>query len=1011
MFSGVITVCFALVVTASTLFGPSRTEDILSAAAVAAFAAVVGSVRAAGARRIIVQIAALALAAFGTFEFLHLTLQLAVPIPGTLFAWHEVRLPMSIPLAAVYGIAAFSAYRARYRPAMGFHPRPLSYDVSKSDYVVAVRNLEEQLRNGLDRMDYQTDWRPMEYVPLDAEVEVRRNDRRAAKVVDLYEGLRQASDSRLFVVLGDPGSGKSVSLRKLARDLLAETRRAGRIPLYVNLKEWRPERPWTTERPPTSADLESFVLASLQRRLGLTTVSWTFIRNNFKRLLGAGRFFLILDSFDEVPQLLDATDAAWLIRALSDVATEIITGNADGRGVIASRLFRHPEITRAEYCVLDIRPLSDAKVSRLIDQQASPAIASSIKEAVFTGRADLAVAGRNPLLLTLLIEYVKNHNELPENQYAMFRSHMDRSVNEGLDNSEYRDLSAETIWEATERIAKAMFSEEAFGLEMPLSSLRAKLRAYDIDRIVGFLEHARLGRMGSPGSVFSFVHRRFNEFFLVQWLLEDPRRPRALAKTIPDEGRWRDALALYAEVADDGDASTLADYCVSQLVSLLIFESAPGDEMYLRSIHCLRFLVDAFRGRRQLLEAHQQQFATFVSKALRSADDILVRKNAVEAIGILHESDANEAVAYALVYGDSWVRETAFRACRYLPALSVAALAGVSRFFLSIPATKLIREYAQLKLVFSLSEAFRRFRIPLNARLAEAILAVVLPIALLFVAPVLLAVGVSFLAIRVVGAIALRTSSRGELIAFGSDGRIVSMFSLRCMLLVAIAQFCILTPLQSILLGVPVDILTIISFLSGQLSVGAQRAIGNGLPAQFFVLAILVVTVMPFASLLLLTGERRSKPTNNREWLMMALFAVGGIAIVSLLFRGADWALSHVKYGDWVLPALSVLPALLLALQFLSGVWRRFRDWLRFKRATRVLPTSRVEVAKMIRLFSSEYGRLCYTRWLALRGPEVEEAMKHPDDKWPGNRRPNYGNDEASALLAKLEERWLGLAR
>lgn len=51
-----------------------------------------------------------------------------------------------------------------------------------------------------------------------------------------------------------------------------------------------------------------------------------------------GRFFFVLDSFDEIPSVLDVDESSWLIDRLSSILYNFLAGAHESRGFILSFL-------------------------------------------------------------------------------------------------------------------------------------------------------------------------------------------------------------------------------------------------------------------------------------------------------------------------------------------------------------------------------------------------------------------------------------------------------------------------------------------------------------------------------------------------------------------------------------------------------------------------------------------------------------------------------------------------
>lgn len=302
-------------------------------------------------------------------------------------------------------------YYNRDKSGMGIHPTPISEDIPDRNYNEKLKGILNVLKYQITSIDTETNWSNIYFVPLEAEVELTYLSKRRKRIDDLILTIKNSTD-RLFLVLGEPGSGKSVALRKLCSDLLDEAESTGKIPIYINLKEWNSDTKWHGEDYPKAIDLRNFVLEKLQSK-DIATKS--FFDQYFDILYETGRLYFIFDSFDEIPAVLDEKENSELINRLSETFYYFLKGGRSekSQGILASRIFRKPTYAFQVKTVLEIRPLSEKKILNLFNRRVNDS--DIIISDILVNRQDLFIALKNPFLSTLLISYLDKNKSLPNN--------------------------------------------------------------------------------------------------------------------------------------------------------------------------------------------------------------------------------------------------------------------------------------------------------------------------------------------------------------------------------------------------------------------------------------------------------------------------------------------------------------------------------------------------------------------------------------------------------------------
>lgn len=556
-----------------------------------------------------------------------------------------------------------------------------------------VKGVCDSLTDDLRSIDINTNWSASYFTPLDAEVEISTSKGKERKVTDLLKAIRGSKD-RLFLVLGDPGSGKSVALRKLCQDLASEVEKTGKIPIYLNLREWHLEEKWTEKNQPTVQQLYDFAFDKVKER---DISTGKFFKKYFDRLYDTGHLYFVLDSFDEIPAILAEPDGSELIKQVSDVIFRFLKGGRQfgSQGILASRIFRKPTQEFQTKVTLELRPFTEEKIISTF--KSHDIFSEEIIKKLFRDRPELIPVARNPLSATLIAEYIENNdNELPNNQSDMYADYFSRTLDSCYDKITKKQLTKDQVIRYTIEIASTMFSRH--GLEVPLIKITDELSSIPVEDIIDILVFARIGRIGTgDNSLFSFSHRRFIEYFSVQKMISDGYQ--IDLETIPSDSQWRDTLVLYCEVASEEKVVPIADYCWSVIQSS---ESVQN----MRVIHSMRFLADAFKGRRGCLTNFIDDLAKYTFHQINEFNSILNVKIALETVSILDEFDRDQCICKAFEIENPILESSVINSSRNLSTISRSLSRKITNIITRMGAFNIFKRRHSLIFSLSLSDAF-----------------------------------------------------------------------------------------------------------------------------------------------------------------------------------------------------------------------------------------------------------------------------------------------------------------
>jgi hypothetical protein len=380
-------------------------------------------------------------------------------------------------------------------------------------------------------------WNDQYFTDLEAEVEAegqyysgRINKWRKKKVSGLrrVSSLIKAIDTsteKVVLLVGEPGSGKSVALRHLAKKMAERGKKSNNanasIPLYLNLREL--ECPNSIINVDT---IKNFVLENIRRGDADTTA---YVKENWTENKENGRWFFLFDSFDEIPAVLHAPTGSAAVREYSEAIRQFLDGMGACRGVLASREYKGP--SALPWHKFSILPLNKDLQHILVKNSFL-----NIKEIELVSlhlAAERSSLGNNPLFLTLLCRFVKDEGKVPTNDHQLVTSHINRlACREPEYTFKKFSLTPPELLRGAEKIAIAFAQDPRLSLAPKVDEIFHSIRSTgislaDLNRLIDALVDVKIGRNDVPTAApgdrrFTFSHRRYQESLFANYIAANP---------------------------------------------------------------------------------------------------------------------------------------------------------------------------------------------------------------------------------------------------------------------------------------------------------------------------------------------------------------------------------------------------------------------------------------------------------------------------------------------------------
>ena len=632
---------------------------------------------------------------------------------------------MDYPISNLKAIAEFLEENITFQNSV--------VNVGNSNSSIVIQgNLEcticEAIRNSIISINRLKGCKEDEYVPLEAQVEESINGKPRRRNKNLLTYLKHSCwdsgrglswikpNKKVYLVLGDSGSGKSFALRKLCLELLKTARISKRIPAYIDLGKWSGN--WTAIKPPQMEDLHDFVkktmmdeMRSIGQAIDLSKV--------FDEMLEKGRWFIVFDSFDEIPCLMGSGNNLQLRRKISELIHDYLTNEKLKGGIVASRYSKEPSDYLEANVRIEIREFDDIRIKTMLNKCLNNAF--DVVDKLFREREDLVVLCRNPFYLSLLIGYIKGHGtEFPKKQIELYTQYLDSCIKNYDGTMNEFALSEDDVILEAKRLSVFMQQSSKFGLECPLKDYVAQFDVIEKrNKCLLFLKDIGLCHVDDLGETISFVHRRFQEYFLAESINEAEKSKESniiydfVKDIIYNSGR-RDAIALYCEIADEDKTKEIARFCWKTINEKISSKAnIDDDESIMILVNTLSFMVDAFRNNKMAIEDFYDEYEKFIIGNLDNDTHFIIQETLIKGALLFdpERESLTKLVLQTFNLGNTWLNDIIMENCRMLKKVEPDVETQFTSYFFRKPMRMFVKQFRNTDFALSKAIGFRYVRL------------------------------------------------------------------------------------------------------------------------------------------------------------------------------------------------------------------------------------------------------------------------------------------------------------